>query len=183
MNANDTHLGAPESHGQGSRLMLVLAEGCRICVSLDSVEGVFERPPATPAGGDERAGPPGRASLRVVSWADLVGVPPPAGSGEAEHVLVVRTPAGRVALAIDACLGVRDSSFLGAPVLPTRLTDATGDSLCFVHMIDRRPHFILDPRALAHARPCTDGPAKTDGAPATESAAGGAADGATGAPS
>jgi CheW-like domain len=148
MRANDREPGAADGVCQGRRLMLVRAEGCRICVALDSVTGILELADGgTPDGGDRAR----HGDLPVVAWRDVVGVPPPEDHPAPAYVLVVRTPSGPVGLRIEACLGVQDVSFLGSPVLPTRLTDEWGEVRCFVHLIDRRPHFIVDPRALAQA--------------------------------
>jgi hypothetical protein len=45
---------------------------------------------------------------------------------------------------------VRDVSF-AKPPLPTSLVGSSGDPLCLLLSLDRRPHFLLDPRALADA--------------------------------
>ncbi|HZR81362.1 MAG TPA: hypothetical protein VFD92_09740 [Candidatus Binatia bacterium] len=149
--------------------MLVLADGCRVCVGLDSVDGVFE----LSAPGDREAVVPGAGGrLPLVTWGELIGVPPPADAAPPSQVMVVRTPAGRVALAAQACLGIREASFGTAPVLATTLADGAGEPRCFVHLIDRRPHFILDPRAIAQALAARDAaPAGAGDAGATPEAA------------
>jgi hypothetical protein len=147
MNAIEREPGAPGVGRQDSRLMLVLADGCRVCVGLDAIEGVFE----IAGSGTELALPPDGDRIPVVSWAEASGAPGPADTAAPSQVVVVRTQGGRVGLAAQACLGLRDAAFGRAAVLPTRLADGAGEVLCFVHMIDRRPHFILDPRALALA--------------------------------
>jgi hypothetical protein len=51
--------------------------------------------------------------------------------------------------------------------MPTRLTDPAGSPLCFLLMLDGRPHLMLEPRGL-FARlgdaPATNGVGRGDGA-------------------
>jgi hypothetical protein len=143
MNASDKDPAVEAGRRHGSRLMLVLADGCRVCLGLDSVEGVYEV-----AGAGTEIALPDATTVPVVSWAEITGVAPPAEARAPAQVVIVRTRGSRIGLAAEACLGVRDAAFGTTPVLPTRLTDGSGEVLCFVHVIDRRPHFILDPRAL-----------------------------------
>lgn len=145
-----------------SRLMLVLADGCRVCVALEAVEGVFD----LAAEGGEDSPDAGDSRLPVVRWGDLIGVPPPAGAPPPSQMLVLRTPAGRAALAVERCLGVRDAAFGSAAVLPTTWTDGSGEAWCWIHLLDGKTHFILDPRALDRASSSRSEPpvAEPDGA-------------------
>lgn len=138
--------GGPDGRRHVSRLMLVRADGCRVCFGLDSVDGLFELADAAEG---EATLPIGGERVPLVSWNEVVGLPPLPGDG-ATLLLVVRTPSGRVGLAVDACIGVRDAAFSSA-LLPTRLAGGTGECCCFVHLLDRQPHFIVDPRALEDA--------------------------------
>ena len=136
---------AAEAHPHATRLMLVVADGCRVGVALDSVEGVYD---LLRADAPDCARLPDGAAIPLVAWSEIAGVPPAAQSPEAPHVMVVRTASGPIGFAADACLGVRDVSF-ARPPLPTALVAASGDPLCLLLSLDRRPHFLLDPRALA----------------------------------
>lgn len=125
--------------------MLVRAHGCRICVALDAVEGIFDLgsdgdPPALTTG-------PG-ANVPIVDWGDVTGVGADPAGAVAPHVMVLRTVNGPVGLRVDACLGVRSVSLARTPPMPTRLTDANGSPLCFLLMLDGRPHLMLEPRGL-----------------------------------
>jgi len=124
----------------GIRLMLVRAHGCRICVALDAVEGIFDREAA--------AGAASGGSVPVVDWADVTGVGADACDDAQPQIMVLRTPGGSVGLRIDACLGVRNVSLAHTPPMPTRLRDASGGPLCFLLMLEGRPHLMLEPRGL-----------------------------------
>lgn len=139
--------GGPDGRSQASRLMLVRADGCRVCLGLDSVEGLYE--PADAANGEATL-PIDGSRLPLVSWNEVAGIAPRSEEVPA-LMLVVRTPSGRVGLAAQACLGVRDTAFASTPLLPTKLADESGECWCFVHLLDRLPHFVVDPRALERA--------------------------------
>ena len=136
-----------EAHPHATRLMLVVADGCRVGVALDSVDGVYD---LLRADAPDSARLPDGLAIPLVAWNEVAGVPPPALAVEAQHVMVVRTASGPIGFAADACLGVRDVSF-AKPPLPTSLVGSSGDPLCLLLSLDRRPHFLLDPRALADA--------------------------------
>lgn len=134
-----------EDERGGIRLMLVRAHGCRIGVALDAVEGIFDigagaatATSATLANG---------TTVPLVDWGDVTGV----GAGAEEpsgQIMVLRTPNGPIGLRIDACLGMRAVSLSRTPPMPTRLRDAAGSPLCFLLMLDGRPHLMLEPRGL-----------------------------------
>lgn len=132
-----------DSERHGIRLMLVRTHGCRICVALDAVEGIFDRDVASAAPGWAASGVP------VVDWADVTGVGAEACDDAQPQVMVLRTPNGPVGLRIDSCLGVRTVSLAHTPPMPTRLRDASGSPLCFLLMLEGRPHLMLEPRGLA----------------------------------
>jgi chemotaxis protein histidine kinase CheA len=138
-------MGSADSERQGIRLMLVRAHGCRICVALDAVEGIFDGGPGADATALTTAS---GGSVPVVDWADVTGVEVDPAETPAPQVMVLRTVNGPVGLRVDACLGVRTVSLARTPPMPTRLTDATGSPLCFLLMLDGRPHLMLEPRGL-----------------------------------
>jgi chemotaxis signal transduction protein len=124
--------------------MLVRADGCRICVALDAVEGIFD------LDGDERRSTialANGAQVPIVDWGQVTGVAS-AGDAGGRQVMVLRTGGRLVGLRVDACLGVRSVSLARTPPMPTRLADATGQPLCFLLMLDARPHLMLEPRGL-----------------------------------
>ena len=125
--------------------MLVRAHGCRICVALDAVEGIFDlgsdADPHTLTTGQG-------ASVPIVDWGDVTGVAADPACELAPHVMVLRTVNGPVGLRVDTCLGVRSVSLARTPPMPTRLIDASGSPLCFLLMLDGRPHLMLEPRGL-----------------------------------
>lgn len=132
-----------EDERLGVRLMLVRADGCRICVALDAVEGVFELD-----------GDPRRATLDlpqgavpIIDWGQVTGVATDGDPG-ARQVMVLRVGDKLVGLRVEACLGVRSVSLARTPPMPTRLTDESGEPLCFLLMLDARPHLMLEPRGL-----------------------------------
>jgi chemotaxis protein histidine kinase CheA len=134
-----------EDERNGIRLMLVRAHGCRICVALDAVEGIFDV--GAGAAAASTATLANGTTVPLVDWGDVTGV----GAGAEEpsgQVMVLRTPGGPVALRIDACLGMRSVSLSRTPPMPTRLRDANGGPLCFLLMLDGRPHLMLEPRGL-----------------------------------
>jgi chemotaxis protein histidine kinase CheA len=142
-----------EDERHGIRLMLVRTHGCRICVALDAVEGIFE------LGADASAATmtlPSGTTVPLVDWADVTGAGTD-GDDTATQAMVLRTASGPVALRIDGCLGVRTVSLARTPPMPTRLRDAAGSPLCFLLMLDGRPHLMLEPRGLT-ARLTTDEP-------------------------
>ena len=145
MNGWETSAGAGDGHG-GNRLMLVIADGCRVGVGLESVEGIFE---IAPRGEPGTATLPDGESVPLVHWSEIAGVESPREA--TAWMMLVRTPLGRVGLAADTCLGVRDGAFSGRSLLPTRLRGPDGEPWCFVHLLDRRAHFIVDPRAIGEA--------------------------------
>lgn len=138
--------GTVEGEGHGIRMMLVRAHGCRICMALDAVEGIFE----VDADRHAPAALVQDSNLPLVDWAQVSGVPaePVESAPGKVQVMVVRTPAGPVGLRIDACLGVRSVSFARTPPMPTRLRDEAGSPLCFLLPFDGRPHLLLEPRGL-----------------------------------
>ena len=152
--------------------MLVRAHGCRICVALDAVEGIFDlgsdADPHTLTTGQG-------ASVPVVDWGDVTGVVADAAGEHAPHVMVLRTVNGSVGLRIDSCLGVRSVSLARTPPMPTRLTDANGSPLCFLLMLDGRPHLMLEPRGLAARLGHTAGGDVGDAASADDAGADGQA--------
>ncbi len=140
-----------EDEKNGIRLMLVRAHGCRICVALDAVEGIFDV--GTGAAAASSATLAHGTTVPLVDWGDVTGVP--AGAEEPSgQIMVLRTPGGPVGLRIDACLGVRSVSLARPPPMPTRLRDATGSPLCFLLMLDGRPHLMLEPRGLVTRLGC-----------------------------
>lgn len=138
-----------ESERHGIRLMLVRAHGCRICVALDAVEGIVDRDPGAQA--PTVSITPG-TTVPVVDWADVTGVGGDSCEDAQPQVMVLRTPNGPVGLRIDACLGVRTVSLAHTPPMPTRLRDASGSPLCFLLMLEGRPHLMLEPRGLVTRR-------------------------------
>ncbi len=123
-------------------MLLLRAEGCLLCVALDVVEGVF----AHPAQEGSR-----QASVEVVDWTDVSGVGRDLGTSTGGSLVLVRTASGPVGLRTDACLGVRDISFLESPPIPTRLLEKEGRPLCYLLLVDRQPHFLIEPQALTRA--------------------------------
>jgi chemotaxis protein histidine kinase CheA len=146
-----------EDERNGIRLMLVSAHGCRICVALDAVEGIFDV--GAGAAAASTATLAHGTTVPLVDWGDVTGV----GAGAEEpsgQIMVLHTPAGPVGLRIDACLGMRSVSLARTPPMPTRLRDANGGPLCFLLMLDGRPHLMLEPRGLVtrlSATPLHDG--------------------------
>jgi chemotaxis protein histidine kinase CheA len=139
-------MGGADGERHGIRLMLVQAHGCRICVALDAVEGIFDR---TADGAWSTLPTSNGVSVPIVDWADVTGVGmDPSEDDGARHVMVLRTANGPVGLRVDSCLGVRSVSLARTPPMPTRLTDASGSPLCFLLMLDGRPHLMLEPRGL-----------------------------------
>ena len=153
-------MGVTESENHGIRLMLVRAHGCRICVALDAVEGIFD---LGPGADPSTLTLPGGARIPVVDFADVTGVGADPAGDEQRHVMVLRSVNGLVGLRVDACLGVRSVSLARTPPMPTRLTDANGSPLCFLLMLDGRPHLMLEPRGLV-TRLCRSAPNHGDGA-------------------
>lgn len=134
-----------EDERNGIRLMLVRAHGCRICVALDAVEGIFDVGAGAAAASSATLAH--GTTVPLVDWGDVTGV----GAGAEEpsgQLMVLRTPGGPIGLRIDACLGVRSVSLARTPPMPTRLRDAAGSPLCFLLMLDGRPHLMLEPRGL-----------------------------------
>jgi hypothetical protein len=89
-----------EDERHGIRLMLVRTHGCRICVALDAVEGIFE------LGADASAATmtlPSGTTVPLVDWADVTGAGTD-GDDTATQAMVLRTASGPVALRIDGCL-------------------------------------------------------------------------------
>ena len=138
-------MGVAESESHGIRLMLVRAHGCRICVALDAVEGIFD---LAPGAEPSTLTLPHGARIPVVDFADVTGGGADPSAEGPRHVMVLRTANGPVGLRVDACLGVRSVSLARTPPMPTRLTDASGSPLCFLLMLDGRPHLMLEPRGL-----------------------------------
>jgi hypothetical protein len=139
----DTARGA-EDERHGVRLMLVRADGCRICVALDAVEGIFDLE------GEERRSTlalPNGGTVPIVDWGQVTGVAGE-GDGGGRQVMVLRADGRLVGLRVDACLGVRSVSLARTPPMPTRLVDGNGQPLCFLLMLDARPHLMLEPRGL-----------------------------------
>ncbi len=131
-----------EDERLGVRLMLVRADGCRICVALDAVEGVFELDDPRRASLDLAQG-----AVPIVDWGQVTGVASDGDPG-ARQVMVLRVGGKLVGLRIEACLGVRSVSLARTPPMPTKLTDESGEPLCFLLMLDGRPHLMLEPRGL-----------------------------------
>jgi chemotaxis protein histidine kinase CheA len=135
---------ATEDERNGIRLMLVRAHGCRICVALDAVEGIFDL-------GADVAAPtatlPSGLTVPLVDWGDVTGVAAESDD-PSPQAMVLRTTNGPVGLRIDGCLGMRTVSLARTPPMPTRLRDAAGSPLCFLLMLDGRPHLMLEPRGL-----------------------------------
>ncbi|MEW6270134.1 MAG: chemotaxis protein CheW [Thermodesulfobacteriota bacterium] len=144
MVAGETARGSFEGERNGIRLMLVRTHGCRICVALDAVEGIFEQHGAADGATFTLAH---GATIPLVDWATVTGVPAERPADETQ-VMVLRSATGLVGLRIGACLGVRSVSLARTPPMPTRLTDAAGSPLCFLLMLDGRPHLMLEPRGL-----------------------------------
>jgi hypothetical protein len=132
------------------RVVVLLADGCRVCIGIEALEGVYDAP------GDREHDcavlPDGR-SVPLIDWRDVtqsevssdVSPPPRRVCG------VLRTKAGALALAADACAGIRELSFVAAPPSPTRLEDPDGEPLCFFFQLDGAPHFLLEPEAVVQA--------------------------------
>jgi chemotaxis signal transduction protein len=106
---------------------------------------------------------PNGVRIPVVDFADVTGVAPDPANDQARHVMVLRSVDGMVGLRVDACLGVRSVSLARTPPMPTRLTDASGNPLCFLLMLDGRPHLMLEPRGLV-TRLERSAPSPLDGA-------------------
>jgi hypothetical protein len=132
-----------KSGSTGARMLLLRAEGCSLCVALDVVEGVYEHP----AGEGSRS-----ASIDVVDWTDVSGFGPGGMPQARGSLVVIRTNAGPIGLQTDACLGVREVSFLETPPIPTRLLDEGGRPLCYLLRVDGQAHFLIEPHALTRAR-------------------------------
>jgi len=152
--------GTLEGERHGIRLMLVRTHGCRICVALDAVEGIFEHDTAAGTTTCEVAG----ATVPLVDWANVTGVACESPGEESHQVMVLRTASGLVGMRIDACLGVRTVSLARTPPMPTRLTDSAGSPLCFLLMLDGRPHLMLEPRGLFARLGAPAAPRNGDGA-------------------
>jgi len=139
-------MGGEESRKGGStgaRMLLLRAEGCLLCMALDVVEGVFPHPIEEGAE---------FSSVDVVDWAAVSGLGSASTPSTPGTLVVVRTETGPIGLRADACLGVRDVSFLATPPIPTRLLTKEGRPLCYLVLVDRQPHFLLEPQALVRAR-------------------------------
>jgi len=121
-------------------MLLLRAEGCLLCFALDAVDGVFTR-----------SGEDARPSIETVDWSDISGVGSGSPEGEAGTLVVVQTESGPMGLRAEACLGVRDVSFLESPPIPTRLIAKDGQPLCYMLLVDQQPHFLIEPRALVCA--------------------------------
>lgn len=122
-------------------MLLLRADGCLLCLALDVVEGVF-------ADSDTESA---SSALATVSWSAVSGVQGSATGPSGGCLVVVRTDAGKVGLRAETCLGVRDVSFVESPPIPTRMLGKNGQPLCYLVLVDRRPHFLIEPRALADA--------------------------------
>ena len=140
--------------------MLVRAHGCRICVALDAVEGIFDVGAGAAAASSATIAH--GTTVPLVDWGDVTGVEPGAEEPSGQ-IMVLRTPGGPIGLRIDTCLGVRSVSLARTPPMPTRLRDAAGSPLCFLLMLDGRPHLMLEPRGLV-TRLGADHPADASGA-------------------
>ena len=125
----------------GARMLRLRADGCLLCIALDVVDGVF-------TDADECGG---SSEVAIVDWAEVSGVPRRSAPPGETCLVVVRTRSGRVGLRTDSCIGVRDVSVLESPPMPTRMLGNTGRPLCYLMMIDRRPHFLIEPHALSDA--------------------------------
>lgn len=121
-------------------MLLLRAEGCLLCLALDVVDGVFTQ-----------SGEQARPSIETVEWAEISGVGSGSTEGAGGSLVVVQTDSGPMGLRADACLGVRDISFLESPPIPTRLIAKDGQPLCYMLLVDRQPHFLVEPRALVCA--------------------------------
>lgn len=125
----------------GARMLLLRAEGCLLCLALDAVVGVF-------SSDDESR----RGTAPIVDWTSVSGIgrreSAPTSGGS---LVLVRTDSRIVGLRVDGCLGVRDVSFLESPPIPTRLLEKEGRPVCYLLMVDRQPHFLIEPHALARA--------------------------------
>ena len=138
-------MGGEESRSGGSagaRVLLLRARGCSVCLALDAVEGVYVHP----LDGGSATQPVG-----IVDWPGVSGLGAPPGEDEGGCLVIVRTDAGAIGLRVDACLGVRDVSFLQSPPIPTRLVDKEGRPLCYLLLLDHKPHFLIEPRAVVDA--------------------------------
>ena len=125
----------------GARMLLLRAESCLLCLALDAVVGVF------PSDDESR-----RDTAPIVDWTAVSGIGRRESAPTSEGSLVlVRTASGMVGLRVDGCLGVRDVSFLESPPIPTRLLEKEGRPLGYLLMVDRQPHFLIEPHALARA--------------------------------
>jgi hypothetical protein len=138
-------------------MLLLRADGCLLGLALDAVDGVF-------AHREEEAAAP---EVDVVTWTEVSGFGNPSPAKEGDAVVLVRAEGGRVALRADACLGVRDVSFLETPPVPTRLVDGDEHPLCYLVLLDRQPHFLIEPRALVRARDRARGATHGDAAMTT----------------
>lgn len=136
-------------HRRGARVLVLRADGCRLCVALDVVDGMFPIDP-----GKEREAP----RVETVRWRDVTGVNAGAATADATSLVVVRTPNGPVGLAVDDCIGVRDVSFLESPPIPTRWTDASERPLSYLLLLDGTPHVLVEPRAFVQPRERSDSP-------------------------
>lgn len=130
-------------------MLLLRVEDCLVCLALDVVDGVFERP-------DPNRGV--APTFPIVDWAAVSGVGVSSAPDGEGSLVVVRTESGPVGLRARACLGVRDVSFVESPPIPTRLLGKDGRPLCYLLLVDQQPHFLIEPQALARAASQTRAP-------------------------
>jgi hypothetical protein len=136
-----------KERGAETRVLLLRADGCVLCVALDAVQGVH----ACDGVSQDAVTLPGARRIPAVRWTAISGVRGIEPRPRPRWVAVVRTPAGPVALEAEDCLGVRAVSLLESPPVPTHLVDASGSPLCYLVLLDERPCFLLEPRALNRA--------------------------------
>lgn len=114
-----------------------------MCLPLDAVENVFEHSDA------------GCSEVETRTWSSIAGFDGAPRPASTTAKVVLRTPQGRIGLAIEKCLGVRDVSFQETTPIPTRIVDQNGRPLCHLLPLDGRAYFFLEPRALLNERMST----------------------------
>ena len=139
-------------------MLVVRADGCSLCLPIDAVVSVLEHGAKTELPGEVR------------TWSSITGLEPATGPGATTATVSLRTTAGIAGLKIEKCMGVREVSLRETAPIPTQFVDSSGSPLCHLLLIDGRPHFLLEPRALLEAKAATQQARPAAGTPGLVSA-------------